>query len=852
MALAIGCALGALYVFSTPVLAQDPSQEPAQASQAPAPPDSRTAPQADPQGKPQADRQAANQADSQVVVVTGSARPQRRFDVSYAVNALSQAEVQKLAPLNMADLLGKLPGIQVEATGGEVQNVTRVRGIPTDDGYALFQQDGLPLMTEINGFFFRGDSMNRYDLMTKTIEVVRGGPAPIYASQAAAIVNSTTVTGTETTRGKAQVTVGTTGLRRIDAYQAGKIDDRTFYAIGGFVREDDGHRDNGFPNDRGGQIRANIKRVTDAGTWKLSANFLNDHNVFYLPIPVADPRNPGVSLDPYIDYFKGTMNSPALRNVSQKYLDGSDALQSSRRDLANGRHLRFGNIGLQYDGELGPWQVAAKAGFTKGTLDFDAFYSTSNPADATTFANGFLAAARSAFGAVDRLGYALSGTGGQAYDPASASGLVMQGQYRALASDFHSNQVDLNVTRNFRTGLGSHDVKAGFYGSTYGATSRSVYNDMLIEVQGQPRTLDLLAYSASGAVLGSVTDNGVLRYTTTLNGGDVDARMGALYLNDTWDISDRLRLDAGVRTERYKYDGHALLTEAANLGDAATLADNNTRAFTGARQAHVIKPHTTNWTVGANYDFSTRFGGYARASHLEVPPTMQVASSVDPLVLTTKANQYEAGFKATFGRSYLYVTGFYTQFDPLNASFVAFNPVTGRNDQTVPFFGKAVIRGAEIDGAWHLAKRLVVNASLTFQDPEYRNFVSATGADPSRVVGNQIVREPRVFGNIRPSYSFSVGDNVVDVSGSYAYTGKRYVDLFNATALPSYRSVGAGILVTRGDWQFQLAGDNLTNAKGLTEGNPRTDTLAGQGSNVAIYGRPVFGRSARLMVSKAW
>jgi len=244
-----------------------------------------------------------------------------------------------------------MPGIRVEAAGGEVQNITRARGIPTDDGYALFKQDGVPLMTWINGFFCRGDSMNRYDLMTKTIEVARGGPAPIYASQAAAIVNSTTVTGTDQTRGKVQVSVGTTGLKRLDAYQAGKIDDRTFYAIGGFIREDGGHRDNGFLNDRGGQVRANLKRVTDAGAWKLSANVLDGHNVFYLPLPVADPRNPGVFLDPYVDYFKETMHSPSLRNVRQKYLDGANVLQSGQRGLANGRHLRFVNVGLQYDSE---------------------------------------------------------------------------------------------------------------------------------------------------------------------------------------------------------------------------------------------------------------------------------------------------------------------------------------------------------------------------------------------------------------------------------------------------------------------------------------------------------------------
>jgi hypothetical protein len=144
----LATAIGAMYALAAPACAQVSAEASAPANQ------------------------SADATDSQVVVVTGSARPQRRFDVSYAVNSLSQSEVQKLAPLNMADLLGKMPGIQVEATGGEVQNVTRVRGIPTDDGYALFQQDGLPLFTEINGFFFRGDSMNRYDLMTKTVEVV--------------------------------------------------------------------------------------------------------------------------------------------------------------------------------------------------------------------------------------------------------------------------------------------------------------------------------------------------------------------------------------------------------------------------------------------------------------------------------------------------------------------------------------------------------------------------------------------------------------------------------------------------------------------------------------------------------
>jgi len=112
------------------------------------------------------------------IIVTGAARAERRFDVSYAINSLGQADIARIAPKNFADLLGTVPGIHVEATGGEVQNITRVRGIPTDRGYLIFQQDGLPLYHEIDGVFFNsGEGMNRYDLMSERVEIVRGGPA---------------------------------------------------------------------------------------------------------------------------------------------------------------------------------------------------------------------------------------------------------------------------------------------------------------------------------------------------------------------------------------------------------------------------------------------------------------------------------------------------------------------------------------------------------------------------------------------------------------------------------------------------------------------------------------------------
>ncbi|MBM7404459.1 MULTISPECIES: TonB-dependent receptor [Sphingomonas] len=785
------------------------------------------------------------------IIVTGSTRAQRRFDVSYAINTISQADVEKIAPVNFADLIGQLPGFQTEITGGEVQNIYRIRGLPNDGGFVSFQQDGLPLFHENDGVFFRGDAILKQDLMTDHAEVVRGGPAPVYASYSGAIINAITVTGEETPRGKAQLTLGDTGLYRLDAYQSGPIAKDTYYAVGGFLRYHDGYRDNGFPNDKGGQIRANLKHDLDNGSIKLNLNYVNDHNVFYLPIPIADPRDPSVSLDPYIDYFTGTMNSPALRNVNLKYRDGAGVIQSRTSDLSDGRHMQMVNFGAQYDADFDGWLVSAKVGYTQGKLDFTAFYSTTNPADADSFANGYLARATAAFGAVNRFGYVLAGTN-TVYDPDAASGLVMQGQYRDIHSKFYSGQGNFTVAKKFETGIGSHDIKLGLYASLYGEDSRTLYQNYLIEVAGKPRTLDLVAYSASGAELGRVTDNGVLNYAATLNQGDSDAKMFAIYANDTWEIVPGLRIDAGIRHERYSYEGWAALTEQADLGDRTTLADDATRAFTGAIINQKGKPNVTNWTVGANYDFSDHVGVYGRASHLETPPSVQTVMSINPTIITTVADQFEAGLKLAAGRSYLYVTGFYTNFDPLNASFLAYDPTTGRNDVNVPFIGEAQVKGVEFDGAWSVTPWFTLNGALTVSDPKYKNFESATGADPEQAEGNQIVRQPKIYGNIRPSFDFTSGETDISVYGRYTYMGKRYVDLYNNTALPSYGTIGAGVTLRRASWQVQVVGDNLFNAHGLTEGNTRTDSLSGQGSSEAIYGRPIFGRNFRLVVSKSW
>ncbi len=179
--------------------------------------------------------------------------------------------------------------------------------------------------------------------------------------------------------------------------------------------------------------------------------------------------------------------------------------------------------------------------------------------------------------------------------------------------------------------------------------------------------------------------------------------------------------------------------------------------------------------------------------------------------------------------------------------------MTGRSDQPIQFLGSAEDKGVEADGLLRIAGPLSISGSLTVQDPNYINFTSTTGADAGDALGKQIVRHPKVYGNIRPSLDFTVGNgDKLSVYGRYDYVGKRYVDVTNTTALPSYGYFSAGLTFDHGPWSLQVVGDNVTNTHGFTEGNTAGDTLTGQGTPGAIFGRPLWGRNVRFVLGLKW
>jgi iron complex outermembrane receptor protein len=825
---------------AVPSLAQDTPSGPAPAKRDGQPPDVDDANRKQPDNRLSLDR----------MVVTGTGVARRKFDTSYAVSSISAADIDRLGPLNTADLLGQVPGVQAEATGGEAQNIYRVRGIPNESNFFTLQEDGMLIYGENDGFFFKGDVMLRPDLMTRSVEVVRGGPAPIFADNAAAILNLITRQGGEVAERGARLTLGDTGLYRFDGFASGKLADKTYYAFGGFYRRHQGYRDNGFPSDTGGQLRLNIRRKLDNGEAVFFAKAFDDSNVFLLPIPVADPRDPSKSLNPYIDYFKGTLNSPYLRNARFIYPAVAGAGSATdARDLSNGRHLRYFNTGVDLNLDLGGWQLSDKLRLTRGKLDFDALYSTVNPADANTFAASFLNASRTAFGAgVTRLGYTYAGQAA-AYDPYGASGLVAQAGYRSIQNEFSTVANDLRVTRGFEL-AGKHSLTGGVLLSRYKSTMNMRFQDYLLELAGKPRPLDLVAYDAGGAALGRVTDDGVLRYSSTLTGGESTVTQTSIYLADTWKPAPRTTLDFGVRRSRYKGDGHSKNTARYDLGNSATLADNSTLGYTGVNAPRSIDGSPTSWTVGVNQQLTPAMGVYARASvAYRLPGEINVYTFAAPT--TTKAKQYEAGLKYATAPFSAFATVFMSQFKPFATTVAEINPATGTITNQV-FIGNVKSPGVEVEFSWRPVPGFTLDGAATYSPAKSGNMVSAAGNQSLTTEGKLPIRQPKAWGNIRPAIDFTVADWQASAYARFNFTGRRYVDLQNTTALPAYRTLALGASASKGGSTVQLMVDNATNAKGLTEGNPRADAVAGQGSADAIYGRPLFGRNARLTLTQEW
>lgn len=807
-------------------------------------PQASAAPQQDARNTPSDKQQATN---LQKIVVTGRAGVDTRSkeETSYSITTIDEDRLRMQAPTSVTESLKSVPGFWVEASGGEASGNVRARGIPVDGfGSITLLEDGVPVQHDPALGYLNGDQAFRLDETIERIEVVRGGPSSIFYSNApAGAVNYIPREVGDVPEGLFKYTVGDYGLNRADFWY-GAPAGAWKMAVGGFYRVDDGIRDPGFHADDGGQVRFSLSRDLDRGKFSFDVKHLDDQVALYLGIPMRTYSDGKIRAVPGFDGNYDTIAGPETERAEMITGDGG----TYHFDNSKGTSVKRDQLTLKLDKEFADgWKLAESVRYANTDTQRNGVFPLTL-LSATSFLTQQQAQLARYPGATGlQLRYVSDPS--RVYDVANqnGNGLVVVDGLRGVTMPLHEFINDTQVSRKFEAGSQTHDVTFGYYYAGFKQDFSRYSSSALTDVRDNAQLLDLVAVDAAGNPVGTLTDHGIYRYGYEWENAGGQSDTHAFYLADEWQVTDRLRIDAGARWEKVRVRGSTELKQTVNRGTPAT---SQIQAGTGQFAHYDQSFDKLGWTVGGNWQFTARSGLFARWTPTFRLPNLSsyiTSPTATPVIQTMDLG--EVGYKYTDRLVDLYATLFYTKYDNVGFSNYVFDLTTGAST-VQQGYADTKTYGVELEGGFYPADWFDVTYNATYQDPKYKGLrytQLVNGAPVLRdYVDNQLIRVPKASVRIVPGLNLLGGRLRVQVA--YEWEGKRYVDTANSVVLPSYHLINASASYALNDALTLYAyADNLSNSEGLTEGNPRAGELqsADAGANTFLA-RPLLGRSFRL------
>lgn len=765
------------------------------------------------------------------LVVTGTANPLSGIRSSAAFSTLDYEQIQQSAPSSAADILRNVPGIISQASGGEGNANVSVRGLPIGGGakFAQFQEDGLPVLGFGDINFGTADTFLRTDYNLERLEVIRGGAAATFASNApGGVFNFISKTG-ETQGGNVGVSQGLDfDHTRADFDYGSPINEQWRFHVGGFYRGGEGPRTVGYDAEDGGQIKANITRDFDNGFIRLNFKLLEDRAPVYLPVPVSitgTNSNLQVASLPGFDMRNGAMQSKYFRTDLAVNKDGhvvktdiDDGYYSSSK-VFGGEALFELADGWEFNDKF---RVAATSGRFVG------------PYPAQVDSAAALAADIGGSGATLR--YANGPLSGQALtDPnALAVGTHL---FNTELNDLGNFANDLNSTLTFdSTAFGTTRVTAGYFKSGQAIVQDWHWNTYLQEVKGKDSAL-LDVIDANG---NKVTQNGLSAYGESY-WGNCCVRSYDLYYH-----TDAPYLALGWQKGNFNFDGSLRYDIARASGSYAGSKDTQTLDVNGngiietpERTVPVVDNSTAlpvdytvsylSYSFGANYLLNKNLalfarvseGGRANADRLLFGGGIRDDGSIASKVAVNKVQQVEGGVKWRGDDFGVFATLFHATTAEVNQDITAGSGMyrfTNRNFEA---------QGIELETAYYLGD-FSLNGGVTYTHSRIVN----DEINPANV-GDPV--SPEVMYQFTPAYQikhFNAGLNFI--GNSDAPAGKLMI--------PGYIQVNAfaGYELVKGLW-LSVNGNNLFDTIGLTEIS-NSDGISVNGLNAArsINGRTVL------------
>ncbi|WP_332853384.1 TonB-dependent receptor [Duganella sp. S19_KUP01_CR8] len=773
-------------------------------------------------------------AEVQQVVVTGvaSARGVRKVDSAFSITTANEEQLKQASPSSTADIMKLVPGVYAESTGGQSGANIEVRGFPSgsDSPFVSVQLMGNPIFPPPTLSFFEGSSAFRLDDTVERVEVLRGGPSTIWSNaQPGATMNFILKEGGDTPEGSVRFTTGTGSLRRVDMYYGGKISDGWYGSVGGFYRKTDGVRDAGFPADDGHQLTATLTRKLDDGKLTMYVRNTDDKNAFYTGVPLIS-SNGGhtISEFPGFNPLTGTLMSGEMRNFTIEAAPG----KTLNRDLADGRGLKATVFGADFDQKIGEWSVSNKFNRFDGDLNTNAMFTGNNPLSMNDYLKAAISSANGNAATVAAAGGKLATAGTATYVHGGAvdgSQQVVQAGLWSVEKKLTSFTDELRVSKEIGK---DNTVTVGGYFADY--SSRDVWylgNSHLMSAVPQASLINVTLNN--GVVVSKNGTDGNVFYAPVAS---YDGRNTAAFISDEWKVNDRIKVDFGMRHEQQKISGTiSNLTSADTDNNPLTVYNNGTSMPDGSNTYLSRTDSANSFTIGGNYKLAKDTAVFVRANRGHTFISFddlrgagnQKAVNDRGILPTPKVSQYEIGFKTATQMYSAYINAFHTEFDG-----IAFSQVLADGRELHSISGS---KGNGLE--FELAVRPIANLQLAltgdYQKSEYR--------DNPDTAGKTVQRQPKLQFRFTPTYKIPLGDgNSAKIYGTYTSIGERWADQANQQYLPSYRTIDAGVLFSLGEKiEVRLAGTNLNNELGLTEGNSRL-TAGGSGP---INARPLFGRT---------
>lgn len=773
------------------------------------------------------------------VIVTGVVNPRSKIKSSISITSLDVRQIEQSAPRTTAEIFRTIPGIRSESSGGEGNSNISVRGVPISSGgskYLQIQEDGLPVLLYGDIAFATADIFTRFDGNIARIEAIRGGSASVLASNSpGGIINFISKTG-KTEGGTMSTSFGVNYNNfRTDLDYGTKVGNGLYLHAGGFYRTGEGVRSPGFNANNGGQVKFNITKEFEKGSITVYAKFLNDRAAAYMPMPI---KVTGTNASPTWGSVQGfDATTGALQSIYLKHNVGLGPDGALRRaNVDDGMHPVSKSIGanINFDLEDG-WKITNNGRFSSNSGGFIAPF----PAEVGTAASILSAAfgpagTPSFFPAGSTLSYANDGTPFN-----TPNGLVNRiHMFDTQLNNFDNFMNDLRVTKKFeKAGLG---ITAGFFKSVQNISMSWLWNSYLQEVSdSNPRLLNVT--DPSGNLLSA---NGLYAYGTPAWGNlarnyDTQYNVSAPYLNVSFDATENLSFEGGIRYDKGKVRG-------SFAGGKSSVFDVNNNGIIEAPEKAVNAVDTANetavhydynyvsYSVGGNYLLNQQQSFFARISKGASAKADRILFSGLNYLDGNKINakdiltQMEVGYKQKFAKGYVFATLFNSKTTEEGGYEATSNSIIKNDYKSL---------GLELETAYNLADNFNLRGGFTYTKAEITSGAN-NGKDPRR--------QPKLMYNFMPTYQFtkSKSNNI----------GLSFIGQTKAFAQDSNQLVMNGFVIINGFVEFgitkglslNLSGNNLLNTLAITEAEEGSIT---ENTTNYVRARPFPGRSLAMTLA---